>query len=204
MSFINKLLNGNSDIEIHDIEAGKKLRLNLFKSKQSIKDNVFSGRYKIQSGDSIELNTHLRVSKKDDILIQLSQFSLRAFSQHWQNEKDTAQFIFTPNDLKFTDVNFSSRDQYIRLNGIYSFKGQEDLKLELSNIQLDHIPELNRLIPYPIAGEINGSLALNGKASEPEILSHLSLKKGRIGEFNLDSLFSSSIIETKPYNTKVF
>lgn len=189
LSFINKLLNGNSDIEIHDIEAGKKLRLNLFKSKQSIKDNVFSGRYKIQSGDSIELNTHLRVSKKDDILIQLSQFSLRAFSQHWQNEKDTAQFIFTPNDLKFTDVNFSSRDQYIRLNGIYSFKGQEDLKLELSNIQLDHIPELNRLIPYPIAGEINGSLALNGKASEPEILSHLSLKKGRIGEFNLDSLF---------------
>ncbi|RXQ96223.1 translocation/assembly module TamB [Ancylomarina salipaludis] len=189
LSLINEILNGSSDLEIDEIEVGKNLAISHFKSEQTIKNNVLNGVYKIQSGDSIELNTHLRVSKKDSILVQVSQFSLNAFSQHWKNEKDTAQFIFKPHELKFTDVNFVSKDQYIRLNGTYSFKGEEDLKLELTNIQLAHIPELNRLIPYPLSGEINGNLILKGNASEPEITSKLSLVKGHFGTFSLDSLY---------------
>lgn len=189
LALVDKILNGNSNIEAHDIRVGKDLKIDLFKSEQIINNNILNGIYKIQSGDSIELNTRLCIKAEEDLTIQMSQFSLKAFSQYWQNDNDTAQLILAADKMKFTNMNFSSNNQHIRLNGIYSFKGEEDLKLELSNIQLSHIPELNRLVPYPISGEINANLSLNGSAASPEIVSYLSIKKGQVGQLNLDSLF---------------
>ncbi|MGB5989102.1 MAG: translocation/assembly module TamB domain-containing protein [Marinifilaceae bacterium] len=160
ISLIKEQLNGSLDLELNDAELNKNITINLLKSRQNIKNNVLEGQYKIQSGDSIELNTHLRINKEKDINIQISQFSLNAYSQNWTNKIDTTYCILKPDKVTITDFNLSDKEQHIKLNGIYSFKEQEEKYIHLLSENLD-LSRFNKLLEK--GQEINGKLNTNLK-----------------------------------------
>lgn len=161
ISLIKKQLNGHIDLELNEAELNKNITINLLKSKQNIKNNILEGQYKIVSGDSIELNTNLRISKEKDINIQISQFSLNAYSQNWTNKIDTSYCTIEPNKITITDFNLSDKEQHIKLNGIYSFKKQEEKYVHLLAENLD-LSRFNKLLKkgQEIEGKLNTNIGI--------------------------------------------
>ncbi len=71
-------------------------------------------------------------------------------------------------------MEITSKESAVIADGIFAFRGSEDLHLELRNINLLSIPGL-QLFPYTISGNLNAMLDITGLAENPIITGNIDI-----------------------------
>ena len=127
-------------------------------------------------------------SKELAIYVPLIEMNYRG--DLWKGGSDSSYLYLGKDSIDISNINLISGDSYIKANGTFAFRGAENLKVEIQNLDMKTVPGL-ALLPYNISGIINASLSVLGTAQKPVMKGLVEIDQPQIESFRFNKLFTS-------------
>jgi len=181
-----KQYSGNSKIKADKLQYGKyKLEKLILKSEFSEKqyDNLIH----FESKDSLDGDIDIDINVESDPLFALNKIDLNIYGHNWVGGSDSSEVQLFKGRIAVRNIDIESEDQIIFINGYYSFKGKEDLKMDIKNVRIDKLPFIGK-VPGQPTGVLNFDLDLQGSASQPKITGGLMITNGSMSDISIDTL----------------
>lgn len=181
-----KHYDGNVEISASNLLYGK-YKLETFRLNSDFSEKQYNNRIYFESKDSLDGNLGIDINVVDDPLITLKNLDVNVFGHHWTGGSDSSEVQLFKDRITVRKIDFASENQRITIDGHYSFKGKEDLIVDIKNIRIDKLPFVEKVLGQP-KGILNLDLDLKGTASQPEIIGDLRITNGSISGISIDSL----------------
>lgn len=185
-----------------DANAGG-ISYNGFKVKNSIlhtsySNRIFKNELKFVVSDSVSGELAADVSVQKKIGIRLRNLLLRSPAETWKGGSDSTQIVYGNNSLDIKNLNITDGElKHIKADGIFAFKGNENLDVSIGNLDLKNI---NTLLSSssPISGTLDAQLKLTGTSKAPIIkgdvkVNNLTAKKQKIDQLQANLLYSDDV-----------
>jgi autotransporter translocation and assembly factor TamB len=118
----------------------------------------------------------------------LSDMGLTSNQFEWSGGSDSTMIVMGKDSVTVNHLDINSDGgQYINANGVFAFKGDENLNLSFKDINLGKFEPFVKL-PFPLNGKANGNLLLTGTSSKPIIDANLRLDNYKVDTTVVDSL----------------
>ncbi|MDA3821793.1 MAG: translocation/assembly module TamB, partial [Bacteroidales bacterium] len=117
------------------------------------------------------------------------ELSLNLYNGTWEGGSPTNYIKFRKDSIEIYNMNISSDDGSFKADGIFSFKGNEDLHIAIQNMNLMTIPGI-QILPFPVAGKINALLDIVGTAETPIIEGNVQINDFQIDTISLKELYA--------------
>lgn len=137
--------------------------------------------------DSLQANFSGSVEGFENPLIRIRHIGIRYNGSEWATPHDSAFVMMNQDDISVNNFILSSGGQDIRADGRFSFKGDEDMSLEVNDLDLGSLPVAG-FLPYEIAGILSSGFSLTGTAAQPVINSKISADGVEVNGFAIDSI----------------
>lgn len=175
---------GEADIISTGIQTGA-YQVNRAEISGEFSENYLNTIITVAAGDSLEVFLNTVVTGFDNPLINIRDMALSFYDQEWSVLHDSAYVSLNENSFLVSDFEFGSGDQLIRIDGLFSFEGEEDLIVEMSGIDLGALP----LPPaYKTDGTISSAIRVSGNAGNPEITATLNTMELSVNQYEIDSV----------------
>ncbi len=181
-----KKFNGNIELKANKILYGK-YKLKKFELNSGFSEKQYNNLIYFSGKDSLDGNIGININVENDPLFTLNKLDINVFGHHWTGGSDSSEVQLFKNKITVRHIDFESVNQRILIDGYYSFKGKENLKMDLKNIRIDKIPFIEK-VPGQPEGILNFKLDLQGTAKQPEINGDLLITNGSISGILVDSL----------------
>jgi autotransporter translocation and assembly factor TamB len=177
---------GNGEILADNLEYGK-YRIEKLAINSDFSEKQYNNLIQFESRDSANGSINLNVNVEADPLFNLENMDLYVFGHNWKGGSDSSEVQLFEDKIAIRNVDLKSEDQKIFINGVYSFEGEEDLKMDIKNIRIDKLPFIEKVKGQP-KGILNLDLDLQGSAGQPEILGDLLITEGSLKGISIDTL----------------
>ena len=147
----------------------------------------FTNRLDLKLNDSLNLYTQTNLNLENDPLFRIYDLNLNIDSTHWTAGSDSTTFTLGKDSIQIANFVLQSGGQELGVNGIYSFKGREDLHLWIEGLDLSKLYPLKGL-DYKLQGIVNSDVQMNGTASKPEIRGFLDVSGPAVDTIRLNKL----------------
>jgi translocation and assembly module TamB len=117
----------------------------------------------------------------------------------------TASVVWNGDSLLFHQWHLADRlnaDFSFRLNGVLSQSGNQQLKLQIDSLALNH-PLLTQWMPWELSGFMSSNVALSGTASDPQADVQINISSPAWGQLNARELFAYSQLKQGVFKTNV-
>jgi len=171
---------------------------NSFKLRNSKLQTTFvnkkiSNEWSIDVNDSISSITKFDIDMNNDIEIGLKQFELRSPNKTWKGGGDSTKMIYGNDAMEFRNFLISANEfNYIKADGILTFKGNENLEVSLRGFDLGNI---NNFLggTIPISGNLDASLHLLGTSEKPQLKAKIEMNNIQAKDEKIDRLLANLI-----------
>ena len=133
-----------------------------------------AGSFEFFANDSLYGNFLSELHFGDDPTLFIPEINLNYQNHHWTGGSNSSYIRFQEDSIVINNVEFTSGSGAVIADGIFAFRGSEDLHLELRNINLVGIAGL-QLFPYQISGNLNAMLDITGMAESPVISGNIDI-----------------------------
>jgi autotransporter translocation and assembly factor TamB len=177
----DKILSGNADLAIDDIELSGYPIDNISISGAYHPDRINADLVIMQS-DSLSLSTDITFMPGELNNLLLSEFQFNLFGYKWQNENDSLEITFGKNYYQIENLCLENEGQKLKAQGFVNLEGDNDIFIEVDNFD---VGLFNKFMTdnQRLAGDINLSVNLTGTWQKPHIKSDFS-----IGQVNYNDL----------------
>ncbi len=168
----NDSLNGMVKLEIDNSELND-FKLEKFFFETILNNNKIDNHIGFYVTDSLNgfVKTALIFSKNPTLNLNELYFQIR--DNKWLNTKDSSYITFFKDSLLFNNIAITSKNSFMKIDGVLASKGEENLNFEARGIKLIKIPGL-QLIPFPVSGTITSKLNISGTAKTPSFILNAS------------------------------
>ncbi len=180
--------NGEVDLQAQNISY-QSYDLNALDITSHFSHKLINSRIQLQVNDSLSTILKTQIEGFTDPLVRIHQLDIHHKQSHWSTKSDSAYVALKKNQIFIKYFNLESENQKIDIHGLYSFDGDENIKLSIENLQLQDLP-LRKYIPYSISGKLNTSLELKGTAQHPVISNSTNIEKLDINNYQINKLES--------------
>ncbi len=180
-----KQYSGNGEITASKLKYGRynfeKLILKSDFSEKQYDNQIF-----FESKDSLNGDIDIDINIENDPLFALNNIDLNIYGRNWVGGSDSSEVQLFKDRIAVRNINIESEDQRIFIDGYYSFKGKEDLRMDIINLRIDKLPFIEK-VPGKPTGILNFKLDLQGDATQPEIAGALMITNGSISGISIDT-----------------
>ncbi|MRT93935.1 translocation/assembly module TamB domain-containing protein [Ancylomarina sp. 16SWW S1-10-2] len=190
MLISNKGNSGWVDLQLNDSRY-QKLNVKTIHFKSDLNKLKATNSFKFKGSDSLYGNILSEWHFGNTPSLYFPEINLNIFNNNWIGGSDNSFIQFGKDSIVINQLEMTSRESAMRANGIFAFRGNEDLQLELKNLKLIEIPGLS-FLPYRFTGNINALLDITGTAEKPVLSGSLNIDKPGIDQLRY-SRFQSTI-----------
>ncbi len=181
LSYISDSLNVQSASKIRQL-AISSFEFDSLDVKTSIANNLFGFSINVAQSDSIR--GQVDATLLEDSLMQLTirRIDLNLKNHLWTGGTDSMQVIFGQDEFEFQNIKLTSGDQFIKVGGMFSFTGDENLQVEISNADISALMELIGT-PLNVQGKIKLFMEMKGTADSPIVSGIVSIERGKVNQY---------------------
>jgi translocation and assembly module TamB len=172
------------DSKIQDLEFKKMQFTSKFTQEKSI--NFFS----YYSSDSLQGKILTEVNFSQNPTIYFNEIALTFQNSLWEGGSNSTFMRFGKDSIEINDLNITSNGSAFKADGIFAFKGNEDLHIEIKDMDLLGLPGIH-FFPYPVSGNLNGKINITGTANNPIIDAAINIINPVIDTFHLQKIATS-------------
>ncbi len=107
-------------------------------------------------------------------IVYLPEIALNIQNKLWEGGSSSSFIRFGPDSIEFNNIGIISNGSAVNANGIFAFRGTENLQIDITNIELRNIPGFQS-VPYPVSGLFNSQVNLTGTAEKPIITGGINI-----------------------------
>lgn len=185
-SSVDSLLTGQVDFTADSSFWGNRFIKRTALQSSYNKDEL-TNRVDIKVNDSLGLYTHTDLNMENDPSFRVHELILDIDSTQWTGGSDSTTIALGKDSIQIANFVLRSGEQELGVNGIYSFKGREDLHLWTESIDISTIYPLQGL-GYKLQGMVNSDIRMNGTASKPELSGFLNISEPAVDTISLKKL----------------
>ncbi|KAA3619874.1 MAG: AsmA family protein [Calditrichaeota bacterium] len=148
-------------------------------------DSVLKSDIYLSRQDTIQSKIRFSYHVQEIPEIWITEFAARLKNLYWENRSKSAQINIGPDYYEFRNLDFQSQNQKVDIDGFWRQKGENDLNIKISGLQIKPIFQLMQF-KEEITGQINSDILIEGTAADPQIRGDLKVDNGRIMEFHFE------------------
>ncbi len=114
--------------------------------------------------------------------LTVSEFDLMVRGRRWRSGRPSMVMQFGEQEMLFRDVGLQSGRQSLSVSGRFAFEGEEDLRLQAHNIDIQQWITLFEM-ESNIKGRLQADIHFTGTATNPKLDGILEIVDGEISEF---------------------
>ena len=164
-----------------------------FKVKKSILHSVYSNKIfqnelNFALSDSVNGELGVDVVMQKDIEIGLRHLLLRSPAETWKGGGDSTKIIYGNNSLNIKNLSITASElKYLNADGIFAFKGNENLNVNFKSLDLGNI---NKILggTIPVSGTMDATLQMTGTSKVPIINAAVKLNNLTANDQKIDQL----------------
>ena len=136
--------------------------------QSSLDTNYMQNRLDVRVNDSLSLNIHTGLALEKDPRIFMKNLQLQIDTATWQGGSDSTRITLGKDSVDIDHWILRSGKQEIGVEGIYRFRGKENLHVWVERLDIDQWSPLLRF-PYSLRGSLSSDISLEGTASQPRL-----------------------------------
>ena len=149
--------------------------------------------------DTVSGELNVDIALRKEIEIGLQHLLLRSPAETWKGGGDSTKIVYANNTLDIKNLTITGgTDKFIKADGLFAFKGKEDLDVSLMNLDLNNI---NKLVggKTPVTGTMDGTLKMTGTSDAPVInasvkMNNLTANKRKIDQLQTNLVYRADSI----------
>jgi translocation and assembly module TamB len=147
----------------------------------------------VDQGDFFRSHLKSKIQLDSVITINIPEISFDVKEQKWQGGSEDMEIVLGESEYLVRNfelastANLSGHEQFILANGNISLVGDEDFELTISGIDLEGVSQILDS-PTNFGGIYDMKINLKGTAEEPVIKSTLALSKGKLNNYEYETL----------------
>ncbi len=155
--------------------------------ESSYNKGEFTNRLDIKVNDSLGLYTQTDLNTENDPLFRIHELILDIDTAQWTGGSDSTTLALGKDSIQIANFVLQSGEQELGVNGIYSFKGKEDLHVWTESLDISKLYPLQGL-DYKLRGMVNSDIRMKGTASKPELRGFLDINEPAVDTIRLNKL----------------
>ncbi|MGQ1784535.1 translocation/assembly module TamB domain-containing protein [Saccharicrinis sp. GN24d3] len=151
---------------------------------------------------TLEVNDSLNASFRGGLVnfqsptLQVDQLDINYNGVQWANNQDSTYINLNPKNIYVHQFNLNSGIQNIGVHGVFSFDGAQNLKIDIQDFDLSHVP-LQSHVPFRLSGSLSSYSHLTGTAHYPIIHNQTSIEQLNINEYSIDKITTNQHYENQ-------
>lgn len=154
-------------------------------------DKFFDNRFSFEFSDSVKGKINATVLVDSGIKIGLKHLEAQSPDHSWRSGSDSTTFDYRDGKLRINKFLLTTDQQkYFSVNGLYSMKGDENLRIRIQNMDLKQFYALTGG-NVPLSGTGDATIDLLGTSGQPILDMKLTLNKLEIKERKIDQILGT-------------
>ncbi|WP_372641654.1 translocation/assembly module TamB domain-containing protein [Ancylomarina sp.] len=187
--FTGKGYSGNVDLEIKDARF-QNLEVEGMQFQSSLDQEKVVSSFAFHASDSLKGNILSELHIAQNPSLYLPKIDLNIYNNHWLGGGPNSFIRFGKDSIEFHKLEITSEKSAVKVDGVFAFRGNEDLHLAITNMDLSQFSKL-KLIPYQYSGKLNFGLDITGTAKNPVAGGSLVIAQPVMDQLNYSNLTNS-------------
>ena len=167
--------------------------------RTSYSDKNFHNELTFALSDTVSGELNVDIALRKDVEIGIKHLLLRSPAETWKGGSDSTKIVYANNSLDIKNLTITAGEKkYLKADGLFAFKGKEDLDVSLMNLDLNNINKILRGT-IPVTGTMDALLKMTGTSNAPVInasvkLNNLTANKKKIDQFQTNLVYRADSI----------
>jgi hypothetical protein len=181
----------------------KDLTIKQFDAESTFNKEKAENTISFLSSDSLKGTLKTGLQFTGDPVLTVQELYFKIWDNEWRTTGSPSTVTLLKDSLLFNNIEINSNNSFVKIDGTLAVRGDENFNAELRDIKLIPVPGI-QIIPFPLAGTVNGQLNISGKAEMPVVTlsvsaENISLDNIQIEEVKLDGHYNNDRIEVESY-----
>ncbi|WP_372753953.1 translocation/assembly module TamB domain-containing protein [Labilibaculum sp.] len=146
--------------------------------------------FRFFASDSLEANITSKIIFDQNPIISFPDIHLNLHNDIWTEANKSNYIRFWQDSIEFHQIEINSKKSKLKANGMFAFRGLEDLQVDIENINLTNISDL-QLLPYQFSGQLSANIDISGSANLPHIQCYIDINEPEIDSLKFRKFHSN-------------
>jgi hypothetical protein len=133
------------------------------------------------ASDSLQASLASEILLEKNPLLSFPDIHLNLNHQIWTSANTSNSIRFYQDSIEIHQMEIHSSQSKLKANGMFAFRGPENLQLEIENLNLIPFSKLE-LLAYSFSGILTANLDLSGTASQPNIQGRIKIDQPELNK----------------------